>query len=88
MKKIIEYTSLITAMVASLLLALHLPFAGWAFILYLISNITSLYVLKGSDTPKVIIYQILFFTIINLVGIKEWLLDGHEEQKIICIQAK
>jgi membrane-associated HD superfamily phosphohydrolase len=89
MKKIIEYASLITAMVASVMLALHVPFAGWAFILYLLSNLTSLYVMRGTNTPRVIVYQILFFTVVNMVGVKQWLIDGHvEEAKVECVQTK
>lgn len=75
MKKLTEYASLITAMVAASMLAFHVPLAGWAFVIYLISNITSLLVLRGCNTPKVIIYQIVFFSVINIIGIKQWLLD-------------
>lgn len=87
--KIIEYASLITAMVASIMLALHLPFAGWAFVIYLISNATSLYVLKGTNAPKVIMYQMIFFAIINVIGVKQWLIDDHREPtSASCIQTK
>ena len=87
MKKIIEYASLITAMVAATMLAFHVPFAGWAFVIYLISNITSLWVLRGSDAPKVIMYQIIFFAIVNIIGIKQWLIDDHPVVPL-CIQTK
>lgn len=88
MKKIIEYASLITAMVASVMLAMHVPFAGWAFVLYLISNLTSLYVMRGTNTPRVIVYQILFFTVVNIVGVKQWLVDEHKEPVVTCTQTK
>ena len=74
MNKIIEHLSFWGAILGSLLIALHISISGWAFIPYIISNICSLYLLKKSDAPKVISYQIIFFILINIVGIINWLL--------------
>jgi hypothetical protein len=74
MKILIEQISFWGAVIASLLLALNIPISGWAYILFLLSNLASIYLLKNSNAPKVLIYQIFFFIIINLVGIGRWLL--------------
>lgn len=74
MKILIEQISFWGAVIASLLLALNIPISGWAYILFLVSNLASIYLLKNSNAPKVLIYQIFFFIIINLVGIGRWLL--------------
>ena len=88
MKKITEYASLATAMVAAMMLAFHVPFAGWAFVIYLISNTMSLYILKDSNAPKVIIYQLLFFFVMNLIGIDQWLMNDQTEASTVCTQTK
>ncbi len=90
MKIFLEQVSLWGSVIASLLLALHLPYSGWAFILYLFSNFASIYLLKHSDAPKVITYQIVFFIFINLVGINQWLLAKPEipTAKIVYIETK
>jgi len=74
MKTILEQVSFWGAVIASLLLALHVPISGWAYILFLFSNFASLYLLKNTNAPKIISYQILFFLVINVVGISQWLL--------------
>lgn len=73
MKTILTHTSFWGAVSASLLLALNIPISGWAYILYLISNIASLYIIQNTNTPVVIVYQNYYFVIINLVGIFRWL---------------
>ena len=74
MKIILEQLSFWTGVIASLLLALHIPVSGWAYILFMMSNITTLALLKDTDAPKIISYQIWFFIAINSVGITQWLL--------------
>lgn len=74
MNTIIEQISFWGAVVGSLLLALHIPISGWAYIPFLLSNIASIYLLRHTNAPKVLSYQIVFFIVINLVGITQWLL--------------
>jgi hypothetical protein len=74
MKTLIEQVSFWGSIIGSLLLALHIPISGWAYIPFLLSNIASLHLLKGSDAPKVISYQIVVFIAINIVGIGQWLI--------------
>jgi hypothetical protein len=74
MKILIEQISFWGAIVGSLLLAIHIPISGWAYIPFLLSNIASLYLLRHTNAPKVLSYQIVFFIAINLVGISQWLL--------------
>jgi len=74
MRLLIEHISFWSGIVASLLLALNVPVSGWAYILFIISNVITLYLLKNTSAPKVISYQIWFFLLINIVGIIRWLL--------------
>jgi hypothetical protein len=75
MKTLIEQISLWGAIVGSLLLALNIPVSGWAYIPFLLSNLATLYLLKNvNQVPKVLTWQIVFFIIINLIGIGRWLL--------------
>ena len=74
MNKIIEQISFWGAVVASLLLALNISCSGWAFIPFLLSNAATIYLLKKSNAPTVILYQSYFFVIVNLIGIGRWLL--------------
>jgi hypothetical protein len=74
MKTLIEQISFWGAIAGALLLALHIPISGWAYILFFMSNITSYYLLRNTNAPKVISYQLLVFVIINIVGIVQWLL--------------
>ncbi len=73
MKTLIEQISLWGAILGSLILALHLPISGWAYIPFLLSNAATLFVLRKTDTPKVVSWQIWFFIIINIIGIFCWL---------------
>jgi len=74
MKTIIKQISFWGAVLASLLLALNIPISGWAYVLFIASNMATLTLIKDTNTPRVIFYQILFFTVINLIGIGRWLL--------------
>jgi hypothetical protein len=62
------------SVIGAILIALHLPISGWAFIPYIVSNIASIYILRKADGPKVITYQAWFFLVINIIGIGRWLL--------------
>jgi len=74
MKTVIEQISFWGAVIGSLLLALHIPVSGWAYIPFLLSNFATIYLLRNSNAPKVIGLQCVFFIIINLIGITQWLL--------------
>jgi len=74
MKTIIGQISFWGAVIGSLLLALHIPVSGWAYIPFLLSNFATVYLLKNTNAPKVIERQCFFFIIINLIGIGRWLL--------------
>ena len=74
LKTISNHLSFWCAIAASLLLALNVPISGWAYILFMMSNITSLYIMRNTTTPDSIKYQIWFFMIINIIGIIRWLI--------------
>jgi hypothetical protein len=74
METLIEQISFWGAIIGSLLLALHITVSGWAYILFMLSNIATIYLLKKSDAPKIIGWQCWFFIVINLIGIGRWLL--------------
>jgi len=73
MKIIIEQISFWGAILGTLLLALHLPISGWAYIILIASNAATLFLLKKTDAPKVVSWQIWAFVVINVVGIFCWL---------------
>jgi hypothetical protein len=74
MKILIEQISMWGSIIGTTLLALHLPYSGIAFIILLLSNFATIYILRGTNVPKVLWYQTGYFVIINLVGIVRWLL--------------
>jgi hypothetical protein len=74
MKTLIEHISFWGAVIGSLLLALHIPVSGWAYIPFLLSNVATIYLLKDSDASKTITWQCWFFIVINLIGIGRWLI--------------
>ena len=74
MKILFEQIAFWGAVSASFLMALNIPISGWAFILYLLSNVATIYILRNTDMPKVISYQLYYFIIINIIGIVRWLL--------------
>lgn len=81
MKKILEHLSLYSAIAASFLIAFSLPV--WAFPLYIVSNVTSLYILKGTNTPGVIKAQLICFLIANTIGISRLFLT---EEKVCHVE--
>lgn len=71
---IIEQIALWGSVAGSIIIAIHVPWSGLAFIPYLLSNIASIYLLKDSNAPRVLIYQSIFFIAVNILGIGRWLL--------------
>jgi len=74
MKTLIEQVSFWGSVIASLLMAANIPISGWAYVLFLVSNLAMFFLFKIEPTPKVIIYQNYYFVVINLIGITRWLL--------------
>ena len=74
MKTFIGIISFWGSVLAALILAVNIPISGWAYVLFLASNIASAYLVRGTNTPPVIKYQILAFIVINVVGIVRWLI--------------
>jgi membrane-associated HD superfamily phosphohydrolase len=74
MRILLEQVALWGSIIGAILLALHVPISGWAYIPYLISNVASIYLLRKSNAPKVITYQCIFFMFANILGIGRWLL--------------
>ncbi len=74
MKVVLEQISFWGAISGALMIAVNLPISGWAFIPFLMSNMSSLYLLRGTNVPRVIVYQLFVFLVINLVGVGRWLL--------------
>jgi hypothetical protein len=74
MRTLIEHISFWGAVIGSLLLALHIPVSGWAYIPFLLSNFATIYLLKHSNASKAVSWQSWFFIFINLIGIGRWLL--------------
>ncbi len=74
MKTLIQHISFWGAVVGSLLLALNVPVSGWAYLLLLASNIASIYLSRGTDTPKAIKHQMYFFVVVNIIGVIRWII--------------
>ncbi len=74
MKKFISFVSFWCAISDALLLALNIPGSGWAYVILLLSNIASIYIMRRNNGPKVIEWQISAFLLINAVGIIRWIL--------------
>jgi len=74
MRTLIEHISFWGAVIGSLLLALHIPVSGWAYIPFLLSNFATIYLLKHSNASKAISWQAWVFIVVNLIGIGRWLL--------------
>lgn len=73
-KTIIEQISFWGAVLGATILALNIAVSGWAYVLLLLSNIASIYLLKGTGAPSVISYQMFVFFVINIIGISQWLM--------------
>ncbi len=73
--KLLEWSGSILAVTGATLLAFHVSFSGWAFVIYLLSSFILLAwgVRNGAYG---IAAQNLVFTIINMVGIYRWLIVG------------
>lgn len=71
MKKIAGLMSFWGSMIGSMLFALHLStgLSILAFVLFTLSNISSLYLSRSTDTPKEIILQLRWYILFNIVGI-------------------
>lgn len=74
MKILIAHISFWGAVLGALIIALHSPYSGYGFIPYLISNFASLYLLKQPIVSKALSYQLIFFIVINIIGVICWLL--------------
>jgi len=74
MQMLLEQISFWGAVIGSLLLALHIPVSGWAYIPFLMSNFATIYLLRKTNAPKVIGWQCVFFIVINIIGIGRWML--------------
>ena len=73
--KLLEWSGSILAVTGATLLAMHVSFSGWAFVIYLVSSLILL-VWGVRKEAYGIAAQNLVFTIINVVGIYRWLIVG------------
>ena len=69
---LIELISALMGMIGALLLATRSRFAGWAFVLWLISNVGWIIFGAGNQHIFFIIQQVVF-TVTSLIGIYRWL---------------
>ena len=70
---LIELISALMGMLGALLLATRSRFAGWAFVLWLISNVGWIIFGAGNQHWFFIVQQ-LVFTVTSLIGIYRWLI--------------
>ena len=70
---LIELISALMGMIGALLLATRSRFAGWAFVLWLISNVGWIIFGAGNQHVFFIVQQVVF-TATSLIGIYRWLI--------------
>ena len=70
---LIELISALMGMIGALLLATRSRFAGWAFVLWLISNVGWI-IFGASNQHWFFIVQQLVFTVTSVIGIYRWLI--------------
>ncbi|QIL81839.1 nicotinamide mononucleotide transporter [Diaphorobacter sp. HDW4A] len=70
---LIELISALMGMIGALLLATRSRFAGWAFVLWLISNVGWIIFGAGNQHVFFIVQQVVF-TVTSLIGIYRWLI--------------
>ena len=69
-EKLANIIALGGAVTGSALVAANIGAAGIGYIMFLASSIASVYLLmRSSDAPTSLIYQNVFFVVINLIGI-------------------
>lgn len=73
MKTFLEHVSFWGAVLAALLLATK-TLGGWAFVIFIVSNITTIILLRQSNASKWITYQGYVFVVVNIIGVYCWLL--------------
>lgn len=69
----IELVSALTGMLGALLLATRSRYAGWAFVLWLVSNVGWIIFGAGNQHWFFIVQQVVF-TATSLIGIYRWLI--------------
>ena len=69
----IELVSALTGMLGALLLATRSRYAGWAFVLWLVSNVGWIIFGAGNQYWFFIVQQVVF-TVTSLIGIYRWLI--------------
>jgi hypothetical protein len=74
LQKTLEMVALFGAIIGSLLLALNIPVSGWAYIPFLMSSLANMWILRGTTAPKVVMYQNVYFSAVNVIGIVRWLI--------------
>lgn len=74
MRILIEQLSFWSGVIAAILLASNIPISGWAYVMFLLSNVASLYLLRNTNAPKVIYQQNLAYLVINILGIIRWII--------------
>jgi nicotinamide riboside transporter PnuC len=69
--KVLEWAGTATGLVGAILLALNMPWSGWGFVAFLISNIfwISFAILRGYN--GLLLLQI-GFTVTSIIGIYRW----------------
>jgi hypothetical protein len=73
-QKTLGVIALLGAIIGSLVLALNLPFSGWGYIPFLISSLVNMWLLRGTNAPKTMMYQNAYFSAVNVIGIVRWLI--------------
>lgn len=68
-KKMWDGLYLFGSMSGAPLIALNISLGVWGYVLFLISSVASIMLLKGSNASKSMMIVAVYFTIVNTIGI-------------------
>ncbi len=68
-KKIWDSLYLFGSLAGAPLIALNISLGVWGYVLFLISSISSIILLKSSNASKSLMIVAVYFTIVNAIGI-------------------
>jgi hypothetical protein len=77
-----EFTGAATGIAGALLLALKLKWSGWAFAIFLVSNLAWIVFSVATGTYGLLAQEAVYLAI-NLVGAWRWLIQPHLQTRLI-----
>ena len=73
-KRLLEVLSLVGAILGASLIAANINCNAIGYVAFFVSNAASAVLLMNSNASKVLLYETIFFTVINVVGFVRYFL--------------